>query len=352
MKTLCVVAVEAGRIEVGEYAIRDPLAGELLVETLFSTVSPGTELRCLRGREPNAGAFPLIPGYSLTGRVLRGAGSMREGDLVFVPGSAVMPAGITRAWGGHIGHAIVPVTGALKLPPGADPLAASALAMVAIALHGVSKARPLVGDEVLVVGLGLIGQLAVALLRLSGCRVAACDPLASRRALAEAAGARAYAPGADWHDEVQADWPEGFDILVDATGVPAVVTANLPLLRRKSWDNLYEPSAKLVFLASYPGPLALDYQETLFNREAEVVTCRNYLPHDLQRAARLIARGGLEVGPLLTHVAPAARAAEAFARLQDGVQAPLTVVFDWQAGGGQGPRTRRRARRSINGGQS
>ena len=49
MKTTCVVATDVNRVEVGEYELRDSLPGELLVETLYSAVSPGTELRCQAG---------------------------------------------------------------------------------------------------------------------------------------------------------------------------------------------------------------------------------------------------------------------------------------------------------------
>ena len=74
-----------------------------------------------------------------------------------------------------------------------------------------------------------------------------------------------------------------------------MVTANAALLRDKSWANPYEPSPKLVLLASYPGEIALDYQETLFNKETEIVTCRNFLPHEPDRVLRLLAAGMLDV---------------------------------------------------------
>lgn len=329
MKTMCVVAVDINRIEVAEHEIRDPLPGELLVETLYSAVSPGTELRCLAGKELNAGPFPMITGYSLVGKVLQGSGDIRPNDLVFAPGSAVVPKGISRAWGGHIGHAIVPASTVLKLSAGID-LPFSALAMLSIALHGVSRSKPLVGDRVLVVGLGLIGQMAAALYRLAGCRVAVCDPMAKRRAIAAPNGRFAYPSNPGWHAAVRCDFPDGFDVLVDVTGVPEVVSANLSLLCQKSWDNPYGPSPRLVFLASYPRPIGVDYQETLFNKETEIVACRNYLPHDLQRAARLLETGALDMRPFLTCVAPVGTAAEAFQRLRERADEYLTVVFNWQ----------------------
>lgn len=330
MKTTCVVATGANRVEVGEYEIRNPLPGEILVETIYSAVSPGTELRCQAGKEPNAGPFPMITGYSLVGRVLCGAGAIGEGDIVFLPGAAAMPEGVTRAWGGHVGMAIAPAASALRLDPETDLASASALAMLSIALHGVLKTVPRVGDRVLVAGLGLIGQFAVTLFRLAGCRVAVCDPVQQRRALAAPDGRCSYAPEPGWHGGVKRDFPEGFDLVVDVTGVPAVVTANLPLLRQKSWEDPHEASPKLVLLASYPGSIALDYQETLFNRETELVTCRNYLPQDLQRAARLLTTGVIDVKPLLASRMPVADAAAGYRKLREHPEDALTVVFEWR----------------------
>lgn len=328
MRTTCVVATDINQVEVGEYELREPQPGEVLVETLYSTISPGTELRCLRAGQPEA-TFPMVTGYSLAGKVLRGAGDLRAGDHVFVKGTGAMPEGVASLWGGHIGHAIVPAEAALKLPPTIDPRTASALAMLTISLHGVLKCRPEVGERVLVAGLGLIGQVAAALFRLAGCQVAVCDPVESRRAIAAPDGKFAYAPGPDWHEAARRDFPEGFDTVMDCTGLPAVVTANLPLLRAKSYDDLYEPSPKLALLASYEGDIALDYHPTIFDKETELVTCRGYLPHEFERMVRLLETGALELGPILSTVMPVSEAPEGFRRLREHPEDLLTITFDW-----------------------
>jgi threonine dehydrogenase-like Zn-dependent dehydrogenase len=119
------------------------------------------------------------------------------------------------------------------------------------------------------------------------------------------------------------------DILVDATGLPKVVAANAALLRAKSWANPYEPSPKLVLLASYPGEIALDYQETLFNKETEIVTCRNILPHERDRALRLLVAGTPDLTPLVAEVVPVREAPEAFRLLREEPHRHVTFVIDW-----------------------
>ena len=136
MKTIAVVAEAPNRVVVGEYSLREPRADEVVIATAYSTISPGTELRCLAGREPNAQRFPMITGYSLAGTILRGAGDFKPGDRVFLNGASVCPDGIASAWGGHIQYAIAPVSQVVRLPAGVDLKAASALSMLSIAKIG------------------------------------------------------------------------------------------------------------------------------------------------------------------------------------------------------------------------
>lgn len=100
MNVTCVVAERANEIAVRHCSLREPGDHEILIRTMYSCISPGTELRCLAGQEPNAGKFPMITGYSLVGRVIKGAGAIQEGNLVFANGTSVVPDGITSAWGG------------------------------------------------------------------------------------------------------------------------------------------------------------------------------------------------------------------------------------------------------------
>jgi len=53
-----------------DFDLRRPASGEVLVATRFTCVRPGTELRCLAGRQPDAVGFPYIPGYAMVGEVI------------------------------------------------------------------------------------------------------------------------------------------------------------------------------------------------------------------------------------------------------------------------------------------
>lgn len=331
MDITCVVAEKVNHVVTKRCVLREPTADEILVETSFSGISPGTELRCLAGKEVHASVFPMITGYSLVGRVLKGAGAINEGDVVFLNGTSVAPEGVQCSWGGHLSRVIATPGQAVKLPTDIDLHQASLLSMCSIAMHGVCRTHLIPGLRVLIVGQGLIGQLAAALCRISGCVVAVCDTEAARLEVSQRMGIlHGYMAEATLHEKVCREFPEGFDAIIDVTGVPAAISANQSLLREKSWENPYDPSPSLTILGSYPGDIALNYQETLFARETDVITSRTYLPHELRAVIRLIAEGILDVTPLITDTLPVGEAAQAFTRLRENPTKNITIVLDWR----------------------
>ena len=108
-------------------------------------------------------------GYSCAGLVLDtgGIADFRVGQLVACAGA------------GSANHAeVVSVAGNLvsAAPEGLDPRAASFTTIGAIALQGVRRAAPTLGERVVVVGLGLLGLLTVQLLSATGCQVFGIEP--------------------------------------------------------------------------------------------------------------------------------------------------------------------------------
>src|SRR5918997_1631153 len=124
-------------------------------------------------------------GYSAAGVVLEVGEDVRD----IHPGERVACAGV-----GYASHAevlSVPQNLCARVPDGVTFDEAAYATLGAIALQGVRLAAPTLGESVLVIGLGLLGQLSVQLLRANGCRVFGVDPDASRVELARALGAEA-----------------------------------------------------------------------------------------------------------------------------------------------------------------
>lgn len=121
--------------------------------------------------------FPA--GYSSAGTI-QSVGPGLEG---FQPGDRVTCSGAGAA--NHAHYNAVPANLMARIPEGVNDRDAAFTTLGAIALQGVRRAEVTLGETVVVIGLGLIGQLAAQILAAAGCRVVALDLLPERMALAE-----------------------------------------------------------------------------------------------------------------------------------------------------------------------
>ncbi|MGL5094244.1 MAG: zinc-dependent alcohol dehydrogenase, partial [Planctomycetia bacterium] len=131
---------------------------------------------------------PMPLGYSSAGVVLEVGDGVRE----FQVGDRV------ASNGPHAGVVCVPKNLCARVPDAVSLDKACYAVLGSIALQGVRLAKVGLGDVVAVIGLGLVGQLAVALLKSSGCVVLGTDPDPAKRALAETMGADAAVNGSDF----------------------------------------------------------------------------------------------------------------------------------------------------------
>ncbi|MGA3024382.1 MAG: bi-domain-containing oxidoreductase [Bryobacteraceae bacterium] len=113
-------------------------------------------------------------GYSAAGTVI----ATGEEVAGFSVGDRVACAGAGIA--NHAEIIDVPVNLAVRIPDGLGTEFASTVTLGAIAMQGVRRTQPTLGETVVVVGLGILGQLTVQLLRANGCRVIGVD-LSSQR---------------------------------------------------------------------------------------------------------------------------------------------------------------------------
>jgi predicted dehydrogenase len=125
---------------------------------------------------------PIPLGYSLAGRVVQVGDELSGiniGDRVACGGA------------GYANHAeinYVPKNLMVKIPDGVDDVDASFVTVGAIALQGVRQTAPLLGEKIAVMGLGLLGQLTVQLLKANGCKVIGSDIDPDKMALAKKLG--------------------------------------------------------------------------------------------------------------------------------------------------------------------
>ena len=328
MKTTALFVTAKDHVELVEAKVPEPEAGEVLIEALYTAISPGTELRCFAGQQVRLG-FPFIPGYSMVGRIAKCAAgvTLAEGDLVFCLGTekADRPLG----WGAHLGHAVRQAATVYPLPAGLDPLDAALAKLAAIAYRGVRVAQPLPHDQVAVLGLGPIGQLSARLHALTGARVVAADVRADRVELARGAGLEAVVPQGGLVATFAALQPGGADVVVDTTGALSVLSQAVLLGKPKPWSDALTEPTRLVVQGSFPADVAFDYHEA-FYRELTVLFPRDHGIHDLRTVLRLIAASRLKTRDLISRVCSPAEAPGIYTALRAAQPGLLTAVFKWK----------------------
>ncbi|HET8666266.1 MAG TPA: zinc-binding alcohol dehydrogenase [Nocardioides sp.] len=212
---------EPGSGEIRTVIVPDPGAGDVLVRTLVSGVSRGTESLVFRGAVPESqydvmrapfqeGDFPgpVKYGYLNVGVVEAGPDDL-VGRTVF----CLYP---------HQTAYVVPAEAVAVVPDGVPARRAVLAGTVETAVNALWDARPLVGDRIVVVGAGMVGLCAARLLAgVPGATVTVVDTDASRADVAAALGVRFASP---------AQTPRDLDGVVHASGTSAGLQLSLDLI--------------------------------------------------------------------------------------------------------------------------
>ncbi|MCZ6676801.1 MAG: zinc-binding alcohol dehydrogenase [Candidatus Poribacteria bacterium] len=158
--------------------------GQLLVEVRASMVSPGSGLGGVKGRRANPGPNPTKRpfGYSNAGVVIDKSGDCDEFEI----GDRV--AGMGGGYAQHATHACIPHNLCAKIPDNVSDAEAASNHLAATALHAVQRGRIVIGENVVVAGLGLVGQLACQIAQIAGAYVMGLDRLPLRVKIAQEAG--------------------------------------------------------------------------------------------------------------------------------------------------------------------
>lgn len=279
---------------------------------------------------------PIPLGYSLAGQVVEAgqdAGGYAVGDRIACAGAAIA---------NHAEYNAVPKNLAVRIPDNVSDEDAAFVTLGAIALQGVRVTQPTLGEAIVVMGLGLIGQLTVQLLKANGCRVLGFDPNPDRVRLALEMGADAA---------VSSDLAAATLAFTGHFGADAViVTASA-----KSSDPVNQ-AAEIsrtkgrVVIVGLVG-MALD-REPFYKRELDLRLSMSYGPgrydpayeiegHDyplpyvrwtearnMQAFLELVATGRVTPAKLVTHRFPIAEAEAAYA-LMDSDEPYLAILLTY-----------------------
>ncbi len=254
---------------------------------------------------------PAALGYSAAGTVIDvgiDAGAFRIGDRVACAGAGLAV---------HAQLIAVPKNLATKLPD-AVPFEEGAFCTIgAIALHGVRLAAVQIGDVVAVIGLGLLGQLAVQILREAGCFVVGTDLQPSRAELA-------MSLGATWAGGDLTELAARTAAMTEGRGADAVlITADTPSDQPVELAGELARSRATVISVGTVGTRLP--RKSYFEKELDFRVSRSYGPgrydddyetkgHDypfdyvrwtenrnMQAFAKMVASGAIRILPLITH---------------------------------------------------
>ncbi|TDT95993.1 putative dehydrogenase [Streptomyces sp. 846.5] len=279
-------------------------------------------------------------GYSLCGvveQVGAGVDDVAVGDLVACAGNEFAL---------HAELNWVPQNLYARVPDGLAPRHAAFGTVGSIAMQGVRQGEPQLGEVALVIGLGLIGQLVVQLLAASGVRVVGVDPDPTRCELAERLGATACGDPAS--AGVAAAVAEltgghGVDQVYLAAGgssnQPVELAAQLSRDRGRivdigkcrldlPWNAYYEKELDVRFSRSY-GPGRYDPAYELEGRDYPIGYVRWTERRNLACFLDLLARGSVDVEPLVSKVADFDDAVETYQLLKDGGLKAVAVLFQY-----------------------
>ena len=164
---------------------------------------------------------PIPLGYSSAGRVIELGANMSGLNI----GDRVACGGAGYANHSEINY--VPKNLMVKIPDGVDDIDASFVTVGAIALQGVRQTEPKLGERVAVMGLGLLGQLTVQLLKANGCKVIGSDVDPDKIALAKKLGADEACHASELISKAN-EFSNGYG--VDAVIIAASTMSNQPVI--------------------------------------------------------------------------------------------------------------------------
>lgn len=365
----------SGEIEVLEVPIPPRRVGTVLVRNAYSTISAGTEgasvssrrglmafaEKCLRSRDRLSDVWQLVQttglratwdsvrsklagysalGYSCAGYVVETADEgapYKVGDRVACMGAQ---------YASHAEYVAVPYNLTARVPDGVDLREASLSALACIALQGVRRLDATPGETVVVIGLGLIGQLTCQLLNALGYKALGMDIRPGR-----ARDAKRYGAFDAWNsaevDSVKRVMAitEGIGadgvVICAATKARGILDLASDLCRKRGRvsvvgdvgmdadrSKMYQKELEVRLSCSYgPGRYDRSYEEG--GNDYPIGFCRWTEKRNLELYLDLLARRRLRVGELPHELLSVERAVDAYAAIKKPGRGSYIVQFDY-----------------------
>jgi NADPH2:quinone reductase len=164
------VVSKEGKVQISNYPLPKIEPNSVLIKTEYSAISPGTEMMMQR----NSSKEPVALGYSAVG-IVEEIGSrishVKAGQRVACYGGPYVR---------HAEYLTVPRQLVVPLPENADPKEGAFVGLGAIAIHALRQADLRFGENVVILGLGILGQIAAQIANAASFNVLSCDLIEER----------------------------------------------------------------------------------------------------------------------------------------------------------------------------
>lgn len=309
MKAIVFPSVEQVELQ----QVDDPTCGadEVVIEVVTCGIC-GTDLHIFRGEYMSD--FPLIPGHEFHGKIVevgKGVVNLKVGDRVTVDPNLycgkcsrcrneqsnhclnLSVVGVTRS-GGFAEYVTVPEQACYPIPDSLTDSQAAFIEPLACVVYALRRLRVYPADRVLIIGAGPMGLLLVQALRHSGASlITILEKQEHRLNLAKEMGANATIIANVEQDARLKDVaPEGFDIVIDATGVPAVI---------QNAFNYLKPRGQFLQFGVAPIGAKIEIEPYAIFRYDWSIIGSFALCYTFQPSIDWLANGVIDVTPLVSH---------------------------------------------------
>jgi 2-desacetyl-2-hydroxyethyl bacteriochlorophyllide A dehydrogenase len=318
-----------------------PDRGQVLVRTTATGIAAGTEMALYRGTNHDLvlrrwgpqWEYPMYTGYEAVGELVELGPDVSEpnvGDRVLL-------------YGHHAEYSVSDANRVLRLPDTLADENALLAVLGTTALRGVRRAGVEYGDSVAVVGMGVLGQLAIQHAMLAGASMTiAVDTDPWRLKIAEGLGAT-HTVNPDTEDAakvVEAYTGIGADAVIEAAGAPPAVPLSLSLARKRG---------RVSIVGWHTRPVELVLAEDFLYKELDVLASSQAGPagepppdqlrwtgiRNKQLVIDYLAEGRLRTDGLVSHVLDYTEARRAYEMIDKKSEPSMQVVLRWD-GEGQG----------------
>lgn len=284
---------------------------QIRTQTLYSGVTNGTERNCLIGGNYAAPdeMLPVADGYQNVGRVIEvgpEVETLSVGDILYMS---------VR----HLEYEVSSEDSLLiKLPDAIDLQHAALFGMSSVAMRTCRNADIRMGERVLVIGAGVVGQTAAQIAAVMGAQTAICDIDDNRLEVAKQIGAAEQVLNVSddgWERNIS---PGSFDVVIDVAGVPGMEDKLIAAARSRG---------RVIFIA---GRSKVSYTFNLGQgHEITIKQNSHFDKDDLANLCRLVARGMVKIAPLIRDVVPVSEAGRIYDTLRDNPDKLYGTVFIW-----------------------